>query len=167
MRVPLPRPTLRRFAPEDLPVLQAERAAAFRPVFRCFARIVGEEIAAIAFAHADEEQARLLDSLCAENAAATMLVAGLDSAIVGFIAYTIDRETRIGEIGLNAVHPAHAGRGIGTAMYRNVLRRMKARGMRVATVGTGGDPSHEAARRAYAKAGFGHPIPSLTLYRTL
>ena len=165
--MPLPRPTLRPFTPEDRPVLQAIRAAAFRPVFRSFAEIVGEEIAAVAFARADEEQAQLLDSLCSDNAAATMLAAALDGAIVGFIAYTIDRQTRIGEIGLNAVHPAQAGRGIGTAMYRNVLRRMKARGMRVATVGTGGDPSHKAARRAYAKAGFGTPIPSLTLYRTL
>jgi hypothetical protein len=39
--------------------------------------------------------------------------------------------------------------------------------MALATVGTGGDPSHAPARRAYAKAGFGPAIPSLTLYRLL
>ena len=37
----------------------------------------------------------------------------------------------------------------------------------VATVGTGGDPSHAPARRAYETAGFGPAIPSLTLYRLL
>ena len=34
-------------------------------------------------------------------------------------------------------------------------------------VGTGGDPSHAPARRAYEKAGFGPAIPSLYYYRAL
>jgi GNAT superfamily N-acetyltransferase len=65
------------------------------------------------------------------------------------------------------VQPAHAGLGIGTAMYEHVLARMRALGMAVATVGTGGDPSHAPARRAHEKAGFGPAIPSITLYRLL
>jgi hypothetical protein len=44
---------------------------------------------------------------------------------------------------------------------------MKERGMALATVGTGGDPSHGPARRAYAKAGFGPAIPSISLYKLL
>jgi hypothetical protein len=52
-------------------------------------------------------------------------------------------------------------------MYRHVLARMREGGMAVASVGTGGDPSHAPARRAYAKAGFGPAIPSLTLYTLL
>jgi hypothetical protein len=40
-------------------------------------------------------------------------------------------------------------------------------GMRVATVGTGGDPSHAPARRAYEKAGFNLQIPSVWMYRKL
>jgi GNAT superfamily N-acetyltransferase len=79
----------------------------------------------------------------------------------------MDAARRVGEIGLNAVHPDHAGQGVGTAMYRHVLARMREGGMAVASVGTGGDPSHAPARRAYAKAGFGPAIPSLTLYRLL
>jgi hypothetical protein len=39
--------------------------------------------------------------------------------------------------------------------------------MRVATVGTGGDPSHAPARRAYEKAGFDREIPSVWMYRPL
>ncbi|WP_309895073.1 hypothetical protein [Archangium sp.] len=33
--------------------------------------------------------------------------------------------------------------------------------------GTGGDPSHAPARRAYEKVGFGPAIPSVSLYRLL
>lgn len=103
----MPRPTLRPFTPEDRPVLQAIRAAAFRPVFRSFAEIVGEEIAAAAFARLGAEQAQLLDSLCGEDTAATMLVAVLDGTVVGFIAYTIDRETRSARSG--SIEFDHAG----------------------------------------------------------
>jgi GNAT superfamily N-acetyltransferase len=71
------------------------------------------------------------------------------------VSFSLNREKRVGEIGLNAVHPTYAGRGIGTRMYEFVIARMLENGMMLATVGTGGDPSHEPARRAYRKAGFG------------
>jgi GNAT superfamily N-acetyltransferase len=73
----------------------------------------------------------------------------------------------MGEIGLNAVDPAHVGHGVGTAMYDFALARMKEAGMRVATVSTGGDPSHMPARRAYEKAGFTASIPSVWMCRTI
>jgi hypothetical protein len=52
-------------------------------------------------------------------------------------------------------------------MYGEALARMKALGAALATVGTGGDPSHAPARRAYEKAGFGVGIGSVHLYRLL
>jgi GNAT superfamily N-acetyltransferase len=79
----------------------------------------------------------------------------------------VENKERIGEIGLNAVHPAHAGHGIGTAMYRHVMAIMKEHGAALATVSTGGDAAHGPARRAYAKAGLAAPLPSVTLYRLL
>ena len=59
-------------------------------------------------------------------------VAELGAAVVGFVSMQLDPDTQIGEIGLNAVHPDHAGKGIGTAMYNLTLARMKEAGMRVA-----------------------------------
>lgn len=161
------RPSIRPFRPEDLPTMQQVREAAFRPVFRSFAAIVGEEIAALAFPHADAEQGRLLDELCRPGSGSQVLVAAVDDAIVGFVSFSMSADRRTGEIGLNAVHPDHAGRGIGTALYEHVLTRMKACGVALATVGTGGDPSHAPARRAYQKAGFGPALPSLSLYKLL
>jgi len=75
--------------------------------------------------------------------------------------------TQLGEIGLNAVDPAHAGKGIGTAMYELAAARMQQAGMKVATVATGGDPSHAPARRAYEKAGLNAQIPSVWMCRKL
>ena len=164
-------PNIRQFEPGDLPTLQRVRQAAFEPVFRSFRDIVGEQISALTFAQADAEQAKLLDDTCNDayitGSGHQVLVVTLGDEIVGFVSFTVNAETRTGEIGLNAVHPEHAGNGIGTAMYEHVLARMKALGMALATVGTGGDPSHAPARRAYEKAGFGPAIPSVHLYKLL
>ena len=96
-----------------------------------------------------------------------MFVALIDGEIVGFVSMSLDHRNGTGEIGLNAVHPGHAGRGIGTQLYEFVLQKMRGAGMEAATVGVGGDPSHAPARRAYQKAGFGPTIPSLWMYRSL
>lgn len=159
--------TFRALEPGDLPRLQEIREAAFKPVFRSFRAIVGDDIAKVAFAGAEREQADLLDRICAAGASHDVFVAVRGAEIVAFCAVSLDRDTGVGEIDLNAVHPDHQGRGIGTAMYALALDRMRAAGMRVATVGTGGDASHAPARRAYEKAGFGPAIPSLYLYRSL
>ena len=94
-------------------------------------------------------------------------VAQSGSEVVGFVAVRLDASTQVGEIGLNAVDPARAGNGIGTAMYELAVARMREAGMKVATVATGGDPSHAPARRAYRKAGFDAEIPSDWMCRKL
>jgi GNAT superfamily N-acetyltransferase len=159
--------TIRPFVAGDLPRLQAIRGAAFQPVFQSFRHIVGEAIAARAFATADAEQAALLDQLCRPDSSHRVFVALIAPEIVGFTAISLNRATRIGEIGLNAVDPSHAQQGIGTRLYAFVLSLMRDEGMHLATVSTGGDDSHTPARRAYEKLGFGAGIPSVTLYKLL
>jgi GNAT superfamily N-acetyltransferase len=158
---------IRPFEAADLRAIQRIRAVAFEPVFRSFGQIVGETVAALAFERADAEQAELLASLCDPKSPARVHVALVDDNIVGFVTFSLDCEKRIGEIGLNAVHPDHAGRGIGTRLYNFALDQMRRSGMVLATVGVGGDRSHIPARRAYEKAGFGPSLPSLWMYRVL
>jgi ribosomal protein S18 acetylase RimI-like enzyme len=160
-------PTIRPFAADDLPALQRIREAAFAPIFKSFREIVGPQIAALAFAAADADQARLLDDICDTGSAHRVRVVEAGGRIVGFVSFSINASDRVGEIGLNAVDPSFAGRGIGSWMYGRALAEMQALGAVAASVGVGGDDSHAPARRAYAKAGFGPGIPSLTLYRLL
>lgn len=165
--LPIPGVTLRDGRSDDLPALHAIREAAFSPVFASFRALLGPRIAAHALADAEGEQARHLDAIAGPDSAHALLVAARAGTLIGFVSFTLDPVTRVGEIGLNAVHPDHAGCGLGTAMYRHVLDRMREAGMQVATVGTGGDASHAPARRAYAKAGFDAALPNVFLYRTL
>ena len=158
---------IRAATSEELPQLQLIRKAAFAPVFASFRAILGDEISAITQANDDVQQADYLASLVAPDSGWDLYVAVLAGKIVGFVSVQLNEETTVGEIGLNAVHPAATGQGIGTEMYQFALDRMKESGMRVATVSTGGDPSHAPARGAYAKAGFNAQIPSVWLCRLL
>lgn len=159
-----------RFRParrDDEPRLQDIRRAAFAPVFASFRSILGDEIYELAQRRDDEAQEGLLSSLLAPDSGWEVHVAHSGDEIVGFVSVQTNRETLIGEIGLNAVDPAHGGRGIGAALYQLALTRMKDAGVEVATVATGGDPSHAPARRAYRKVGFDREIPSVWMYRKL
>jgi GNAT superfamily N-acetyltransferase len=159
--------TIRAFEAADLPLMQQVREAAFTPVFQSFRNLVGEQIASIVFARADLEQAGLLETLCNPGSGQHVFVATMEDRVIAFVSFSLDSTNQVGEIGLNAVHPDYAGRGIGTKLYDFAIAQMKANGMLVATVGTGGDASHAPARRAYEKAGFGPAVPSLFLYKLL
>ena len=152
---------------EDAARLDEIRRAAFAPVFASFRSILGDEIYAAAQARDDEAQGDLLASMLTAESPWEVYVAEVAEDIVGFVSVQLNRDTTVGEIGLNAVDPAHAGKGIGTELYNFSVVRMREAGMKVATVGTGGDPSHAPARRAYQKAGFGAEIPSVWMYRKL
>jgi ribosomal protein S18 acetylase RimI-like enzyme len=158
---------IRGVAASDAPRLEEVRQAAFSPVFASFRAILGEDIYQVAQARADEAQADYLVSLLAHDSAWEVYVAEQAGIVIGFVSLQVNRDTTIGEIGLNAVHPDWAGAGIGTAMYDFAVKRMREAGMLVATVSTGGDPSHAPARRAYEKAGFTVGIPSVWLCQKL
>lgn len=158
---------IRPYTPADLPALHAIRTAAFAPVFASFRSIVGPEIAALGLATAEQEQGDLLDAIARPDSGHTIAIAEANGAPIGFVSWKPNVAPGIGEITLNAVHPDHGGKGLGTALYEHALAALKAAGMQLATVGTGGDASHAPARRAYEKVGFSVHIPSIYMYRKL
>jgi ribosomal protein S18 acetylase RimI-like enzyme len=159
-------PKIRAFASGDLPTLHTIRTAAFAPIFQSFRDALGPQLSALAFATAETEQGDLLDAICKPGSQHHVFVVEIDGSIAGFLTYLLNPDKR-GEITLNAVHPDHDGKGLGTMLYVFALEQMKVAGMTYATVGTGGDTSHAPARRAYEKAGFTLGIPSVYLYSQL
>lgn len=82
-------------------------------------------------------------------------IAENDGQVVGFVALsTFDADRKIGEIAMLAVEPDQQRRGIGRALTEHGLSELRAAGMVVAMVETGGDPGHEPARLTYQSAGF-------------
>ena len=152
---------------EDAPRVQEIRQAAFEPTFASFRSILGDKIYELAQAREDEGQEALLSSMLKSESGWEVYTVELAGMVIGFVSVQLNQDTHVGEIGLNAVHPDYWGRGVGTAMYNFAIARMREAGMQVATVATGGDPSHAPARHAYRKAGFTVEIPSVWMCQTL
>jgi len=96
-----------------------------------------------------------------------LIVAEYDGKVAGYAMFVLNNETRIGQVQDNAVDPAFAGKGIGSAMHRQVLKALKKAGMEVAKVGTGTSDAFAAARRLYEKHGFKEVFVQKTYLRSL
>lgn len=151
----------------DLPILDEIRQKAFAPVFASFRNILGDRIYSLAQEPEETRQSEFLSSMFLPETVWQVYAAEASGEVVGFVSIQLNDDTKVGEIGLNAVHPDHGGNGIGTKMYEFAVNKMRSSGMLVATVSTGGDPSHAPARRAYEKSGFNVQIPSVYMCRLL
>ena len=81
-----------------------------------------------------------------------MIVAVVDNNVVGYAAFRINKEDKIGNVGNNAVDPAYRGKGVGTAMNKWILDYFRKEGLSIARVET---MVHDiAAQKVYEKHGF-------------
>ena len=139
--------------------------AAFASVHESFAGLLGPTLNALVYPDWETNQHQeLLESTVEETS--SLWVAEHDGVLVGFVAVDLDPLTKVGELSHIAVHPDRQGQGIGTAMNHFALDIMRGAGMMLATVATGGDASHGAARRSYEKAGF-VALPLVRYYKAL
>ena len=113
--------------------------AAFTPIHEGFRAALGERIFELQYGDWTEQYAQTFDSLLQDAESTEVYVAEEKGNIVGFVFTILRAEKMTGEIGLNAVDPQFQRQGIGKAMYDFALERLRARGAKIAYVGTGGD----------------------------
>lgn len=146
--------TIRSVRDNDIPDLVQLSLLAWAPVFSSFERILGRTIYTLIWPDWQAGQRNAVETVCRDRDKTTVLVAELDGRVVGFLAYELNVQDKVGDVVLLAVHPDHQNLGIGTGLNNLALAKMKASGMRMARVETGGDASHAPARRCYEKAGY-------------
>lgn len=98
-------------------------------------------------------QQKAVEDVCAAEDTNVWVAINADSTM-GFVAVKLHLEDSMGEIYMIAVDPEFQGHGIGTALTKFALDWMKAAGMSVAMVETGGDAGHAPARHTYEKVAF-------------
>jgi GNAT superfamily N-acetyltransferase len=157
---------IRPLTGDDIDAVVQLSVPAWEPVFRSFAQILGPAIYPIVYPDWRKQQAEAVEAVCKDTAKYTVWVAEVGGAVVGFIAYVLNQADQTGEVDLLAVHPDYQNGGIGTDLNNFALDKMREAGMRLAVVGTGGDPGHAPARRSYDKAGY-TGLPLVRYYKDL
>lgn len=138
---------------------------AWAPVFESFRNVLGSSIFLHIYPEWKSNQARAVETqVTGENECTS--VAEVDSNVVGFVSWSLDRASSTGEVQMLAVHPKFQRRGIGGQLNDLALTRFRTAGMAMAVVGTGGDPGHAPARRSYERAGY-TALPIVRYYKSL
>lgn len=146
-------PDIRQASEEDLPRMQEIAILAWSPIYTLYEHLMGRQLFNLLFPDWKAEKSSQVSSHLKRHPQWAFVIEE-GHEVVGFLTYSLDEEKKIGEIGNNAVHPDHQGRGMGEAMHREALRRFRECGMLYAKVGTGLDDAHIPARGAYEKLGF-------------
>ena len=135
-------------------------------MFTSWEQILGPKLYPIAI-YPDwcKSQKEVVEKACNDEKITTW-VAKVEGKVVGFVAYELNDNSKIGEVQLLAVHPEYQNHGIGTELNTFALQKLKEGGMRLAVVGTGGDEGHAPARKSYEKAGY-TALPLVRYYKDL
>jgi ribosomal protein S18 acetylase RimI-like enzyme len=147
------RPTIRPLTSGDVAAVVEFSLRAWAPVFESFRTVLGERVYQALYPDWTTSQARAVKAVCQDDTA-RVWVAEQHGRPVGFVAVRIHADDRTGEIEMLAVDPPMQRRGIGTALTAFAVQRFREAGVRLAVVGTGGDPGHAPPRRVYEKTGF-------------
>ncbi len=156
-------PTFRAVEEADIPEVRRIAAAAWTPIYGHWRELMGEDLFARQYPgdrlknKADQVESHF------RSHPEWIFVVEFEGKVVGFCTYVL-RDSGVGEIGNNAIDPEYQGRGLGSAMHRECLRRMREAGMKYAQVRTGLDGSHAPARRAYEAVGFKATLPHIEYF---
>ncbi len=159
-------PAIRPYRADDASEVVALSLRAWATVHDSMRAVMGEEV--FGRLYGDDWRARQRSDV--EEALADpdmeVWVAEGDGAVVGFVAAIVKPDEHLGEIYMLAVDPDRQNRGLGTRLTDVATDWIRAAGMPVAMVSTGGDEGHAPARRTYEKAGYS-PFPAAHYLKAL
>ena len=157
---------IRPFIQGDMEEVVRLALLAWAPVFASFRQMLGASVYAVLYLDWERQQREVVERMCNGGGDSATWIAERDGVIAGFLVYTLNHAEHTGVVELLAVHPEHQHRGVATELNRFALGQMKEAGMKVASLGTGGDPGHAPARRAYERAGY-KAFPQVWYYQDL
>jgi GNAT superfamily N-acetyltransferase len=158
---------LRAYAESDLEAIVELALRAWEPVFESLRTVLGDAI----FARLHQPdwttlQAEAVRSGCTSDEQ-DVFVAVVDGRPVGFATVALNAfHERMGVVDMIAVDPAYQQRGIARQLMNRCAEHMRANGMDIAAVGTGGDPGHAPARALYEALEY-TPLPGVRYLKLL
>jgi GNAT superfamily N-acetyltransferase len=157
---------IRRFDSSDIDAVVRLSLLAWEPVFVAWERILGPALYPIAiYRDWRASQQEAVERICHDEEIMSW-VSEVDGQVAGLVSYSLNDESKTGEVELIAVSPDYQNRGVGTALNDFALEKMKGAGMKLAVAAKGGDEGHAPARRSYEKAGY-TALPLARYYKAL
>jgi ribosomal protein S18 acetylase RimI-like enzyme len=146
---------IRRFTDSDLDVVVAFSVAAWEAVYASFERVMGPDVFPLVYPDWRATQADDVRAAC-QDPKNDVWVAVVDRRPVGFVVTQTEREGTVngGQVYMIAVDPAHQRRGVADMLLSHAVAELRAGGVDVVSIGTGGDAGHAPARALYRKHGF-------------
>jgi len=147
---------IRPYEESDLETIVEFSLRAWEPVFESLRQVLGDAI--FDRLHRPDWRAAQAESVrasCVASAERDVFVAVADQRPVGFAAVLLNAfHEGMGVVDIIAVDPRYQGRGIAGRLMDRSTEHMRAKGMDIAAVGTGGDPGHGPARALYESLGY-------------
>ncbi len=145
---------IREFRESDLDAIVEFSVRAWEPVFASFRSVLGDAIFFRLYPDWEKDQADAVRAGCT-NEAHDVFVAVADGRPVGFSTVALNAfHEGMGVVDMIAVDPDYQRRGIAARLMDRSIEHMRAHGMDITAVGTGGDPGHAPARALYEERGF-------------
>jgi ribosomal protein S18 acetylase RimI-like enzyme len=158
---------LRHARDGDLDAVDALTVAAYAPIQASYVAMLGEDLyEALRLEPWEQRKTAQNRRLFAEHAE-QLWVLDEDGEVFGYVSFWLFPERGYGHVDNNAVASSRAGQGWATFMYRHVLDRFRALGLRFAHVDTGFDDAHIPARRAYEAVGFDRTVSAVDYWQDL
>jgi ribosomal protein S18 acetylase RimI-like enzyme len=156
---------IRALVPGDIESVVDLSLRAWKPVLESFRQVLGPELYERIYPDWRSSQAAAVASVCRDEKM-MVSVAEMAGRCVGFVAAFVKDDPTGGEIEMLAVDPDRQQSGIGVELTAHAVDQLRAAGVTLAEIATGGDPGHAPARRTYEKAGF-TGLPLVRYYRCL
>lgn len=141
---------IRPYEESDLEPIVEFSLRAWQPVFQSLRQLLGDAI--FERLHRPDwtaVQAEAVRSACTSDEL-DVFVAVADRRPVGFAAVALNAfHERMGVVEIIGVDPLYQRRGIARQLMERSADHMRAQGMDIGAVGTGGDPGHGPARALY------------------
>ncbi|MEN3342164.1 MAG: hypothetical protein V7644_1568 [Actinomycetota bacterium] len=159
---------IRRYEESDLDTIVEFSLRAWEPVFESLRQVLGDAI--FTRLHQPDwraAQAESVRSSCDTSGEREVFVAVADGRPVGFAAVVLNAfHEQMGVVDVIAVDPRCQRRGIARQLMDHSAEHMRAQGMDIAAVGTGGDAGHGPARALYESLGY-TALPGVRYLRLL
>ena len=158
---------IRPYEESDLETIVEFSLRAWQPVFESLRQVLGDAV--FERLHQPEwraVQAEAVRSSCTSDER-DVFVAVAEGLPVGFAAVALNAfHEKMGVVDIIAVDPRYQRRGIAKQLMERSREHMRAQGMDIVAVGTGGDPGHGPARALYESLGY-TALPGVRYLRLL